>query len=69
MAERVGEAITQEVRGVGGNFFIGMCINLPHNSGWGKSQEVYSENSIFMGEKVSSKVYGTQNHKVIAYIK
>jgi beta-glucosidase len=46
LEEQVGEAIAKEIRGVGGNFFCGVCINLPNNPGWGRSQEVYGEDSI-----------------------
>ena len=41
LEERVGNAIGKEVRASGGNLFAGVCINLPYNPGWGRSQETY----------------------------
>ena len=26
-----------------GNLFTGVCINMPYNPGWGRSQETYGE--------------------------
>jgi beta-glucosidase len=69
LEERVGEAIAKEIRGVGGNFFGGVCINLPYNPGWGRSQEVYGEDSMHLGKMGSSLVRGVQKHNVIACIK
>ena len=69
LEERVGEAIAREIRGVGGNFFGGVCINLPYNPGWGRSQEVYGEDSMHMGKMGSALVRGVQKHNVIACIK
>jgi beta-glucosidase len=69
LEERVGEAIAKEIRGVGGNFFGGVCINLPYNPGWGRSQEVYGEDSMHLGKMGSALVRGVQKHNVIACIK
>jgi beta-glucosidase len=69
LEERVGEAIGREIRGGGGNFFGGVCINLPYNPGWGRSQEVYDEDSMHLGRMGSSLVRGVQKHIVIACIK
>ena len=69
LEERVGEAIGKEIRGIGGNFYGGVCINLPYNPGWGRSQEVYGEDSMHMGKMGSALVQGVQKHNVIACIK
>jgi beta-glucosidase len=69
LEERVGEAIAKEIRGIGGNFFGGVCINLPYNPGWGRSQEAYGEDSMHMGKMGSALVRGVQKHNVIACIK
>ncbi|UUU28473.1 fibronectin type III-like domain-contianing protein [Streptomyces sp. CA-210063] len=37
LKERVGVAIGLEVRAQGGNFFGGVCINLPRHPAWGRS--------------------------------
>jgi beta-glucosidase len=69
LEERVGEAIAREIRGAGGNLFGGVCINLPYNPGWGRSQETYGEDSMHLGKMGSALVRGVQRHNVIACIK
>lgn len=69
LEERIGEAIGKEIRAHGGNFFGGVCINLPYNPGWGRSQEVYGEDSFHLGQFGSALVRGVQKHNVIACIK
>ncbi|KWX86938.1 glycoside hydrolase [Paenibacillus riograndensis] len=69
LEERIGHAIGQEVRAQGGNFFGGVCINLPYNPGWGRSQEVYGEESFHLGVMGSSLVKGVQEENVIACVK
>lgn len=66
---RVGDVIGKEVRAAGGNYFGGVCINLPYNPGWGRSQEVFSADSIHMGRMAVSLVKSVQKHNVIACIK
>lgn len=69
LEERVGDVIGKEIRAVGGNLFGGVCINLPYNPGWGRSQEVYGEDSMHMGKMGSALVQGVQKHNVLACIK
>lgn len=69
LEERIGHAIGKEVRAQGGNFFGGVCINLPYNPGWGRSQEVYGEDSFHLGAMGSSLVKGVQGENVIACVK
>jgi beta-glucosidase len=69
LEERVGDVIGREIRAVGGNLFGGVCINLPYHPGWGRSQEVYGEDSMHMGRMGSALVRGVQKHNVIACIK
>lgn len=69
LEEEVGEAIAKEIRAFGGNFFGGVCINLPYNPGWGRSQEVYGEDTYHLGRMGSALVKGIQKHNVIACIK
>ena len=45
LEEEVGHCIGREVRAYGGNLFAGVCINMPYNPGWGRSQETYGEES------------------------
>lgn len=69
LEEKVGQAIGQEVRASGGNLFAGVCINMPYNPGWGRSQEVYSEDSHVLGAMASSLVKGVQSQHVMACVK
>jgi beta-glucosidase len=69
LEEKVGDIIGQEVRAVGGNFFGGVCVNLPYNPGWGRSQEVYGEETMHMGKMAAALVRGVQQHNVIACVK
>src|SRR5690606_30300354 len=69
LEERVGKAIGREIRAHGGNFYGGVCINLPYNPGWGRSQEVYGEDSFHLGEMGRALVRGVQSQNVLACIK
>lgn len=69
LEERIGHAIGKEVRAYGGNTFAGVCINLPYNPGWGRSQETYGEESFHLGEMGSALVRGVQDEDVIACVK
>ncbi len=52
LEEAIGHAIGKETRAFGGNLFAGVCINLPYNPGWGRSQETYGEESFAIGQRV-----------------
>lgn len=69
LEERIGKAIGKEIRAHGGNLFGGVCINLPRNPGWGRSQEVYGEDSFHLGAMGSALVKGVQSENVIACLK
>ncbi|WP_078551725.1 beta-glucosidase [Bacillus alkalicellulosilyticus] len=69
LEERIGRAIGKEIRAHGGNLFGGVCINLPRNPGWGRSQEVYGEDSFHLGAMGSALVKGVQEENVIACVK
>ena len=69
LEEEIGEAIAKEVLAFGGNLFAGVCINLPYNPGWGRSQETYGEDSYLLGEMGAALVRGVQKHGVMACIK
>lgn len=69
LEERIGHAIGKEVRAQGGNFFGGVCINLPYNPGWGRSQEVYGEESFHLGKMGTALVQGVQGENVVACVK
>lgn len=69
LEEKIGRAIGKEIRAFGGNLFGGVCINLPYNPGWGRSQETYGEESFHLGQMGSALVRGVQDENVIACIK
>lgn len=69
LEEKIGHAIGKEIRAFGGNLFGGVCINLPYNPGWGRSQETYGEESFHLGQMGSALVRGVQEEDVIACIK
>lgn len=62
LEERVGEVIGQEIRAVGGNFFGGVCINLPRHPAWGRIQETYGDEPYHLGEFGAALTRGTQKY-------
>lgn len=69
LEERIGEAIGQEIIAYQGNFFGGVCVNLPYHPGWGRSQETYGEESFHLGQMGSALVRGVQKMGVVACVK
>jgi beta-glucosidase len=69
LEEEIGRAIGREVRAYGGNLFAGVCINLPQNPGWGRSQESYGEESFALGQMGAALVRGVQEENVMACVK
>lgn len=69
LEEKIGHAIGLETKAYGGNTFAGVCINLPYNPGWGRSQETYGEESFHLGKMGSALVTGVQAEAVIACVK
>lgn len=69
LEKQVGEVIGTEIRAHDGNYFGGVCINLPYNPGWGRSQEVYGEDSYHLGQMGKALMNGVQKHNVMACIK
>jgi len=62
LEEQVGKVIGQEIRAVGGNFFGGVCINLPRHPAWGRAQETYGDEPYHLGEFGAALTRGTQNY-------
>ena len=69
LEREVGRAIGREVLGNGGNYFGGVCMNVPYNPGAGRSQESFGEDSYHMGEMARSLMEGVQDENVIACAK
>jgi beta-glucosidase len=69
LEEEIGRAIGREIRAYGGNYYGGVCINLPYNPGWGRSQEVYGEDDFHLSAMGIGLLKGIQYQNVIACIK
>lgn len=69
LEEKIGRAIGKEIKAYGGNLFGGVCINLPYNPGWGRSQETYGEESFHLGQMGAALVRGVQEEDIIACVK
>ena len=69
LEEEIGHIIGKETRAFGGNLFAGVCINLPYNPGWGRSQETYGEESFAIGQMGAALVRGVQDEDVMACVK
>ncbi len=68
LEEQIGRAIGEELREQGGNFFGGVCINLPRHPAWGRSQETYSDQPVILGEMGAALSRGIQ-HNAMACMK
>jgi beta-glucosidase len=69
LEKQIGQAVGREVRAYGGNLFAGVCVNLPYNPGWGRSQETYGEESYHIGEMGKALAEGVQEENVVACVK
>lgn len=68
LEEEVGDAIGREVRSQGGNFFGGVCVNLPRHPAWGRVQETYGDDPHHLGEFGAALTRGSERH-VMACVK
>ena len=69
LERKIGHAIGKEIKAYDGNYFGGVCINLPYNPGWGRSQETYGEESFHLGKMGAALMEGVQEEDIIACIK
>ncbi|MCR5100226.1 MAG: glycoside hydrolase family 3 C-terminal domain-containing protein [Butyrivibrio sp.] len=69
LEEEVGRAIGEEVIIAGGNLFGGICLNVPYHPGWGRSQEVYGEDTVHIAKMGKAIIEGVQSTGVIACLK
>lgn len=69
LEREIGRVIGKEVLGNGGDYFGGVCMNIPYHPGAGRSQECYGEDSYHMGEMASALMVGVQEQNVIACVK
>ena len=69
LEEEIGRAIGAEIRSLGGNYYGGVCINLPRNPRWGRAQECYGEDPYHLGEMGAALTQGVQSQNVMACVK
>lgn len=69
LEEEIGKVIGAEIRAQGGNYYGGVCINLPRNPRWGRAQECYGEDQYHLGEMGAALTRGVQSQNVMACIK
>lgn len=60
LEERIGEAIGEEAKAQGANFFAGVCINLLRHPAWGRAQETYSDDPMVLGEMGAALTRGVR---------
>lgn len=68
LEQRVGQAIGREAKAQGANFYSGVCVNLPRHPAWGRTQEVYGEDPVLLGEFGMALTQGVQQH-IMACVK
>ncbi len=66
---RVGVAMGEENRALGGNYSGAVCMNLLRNPRWGRSQETYGEDPYHIGNMATALVHGIQSQNVQACVK
>jgi beta-glucosidase len=66
---RVGVAMGEENRALGGNYSGAVCMNLLRNPRWGRSQETYGEDPYHIGWMATALVHGMQSQNVQACVK
>ncbi len=69
LEEQIGRVIGAEVRAQDGNYYGGVCINLPRNPRWGRAQECYGEDQYLLGEMGAALTRGVQSQNVMACVK
>jgi beta-glucosidase len=62
LEEQIGEVIGREIRAQGGNFFGGVCINLPRHPSWGRIQESYGDDPYHLGEFGAALTRGARRY-------
>ena len=69
LQRRVGDAIGQEVRAQGANYWGGLCLNLVRHPSMGRAQETYGEDPWLTGEMGAAILDAVQRHNVMACAK
>ena len=69
LEQRIGEAMSIEIRAQGCNLTGAVCINLLRHPAWGRAQETYGEDPHHLGTMGAALAVGLQTHNVIATVK
>jgi len=69
LQRRVGDAIGQEVRAQGANYWGGLCLNLVRHPSMGRAEETYGEDPWLTGEMGAAILTAVQRHNVMACAK
>jgi beta-glucosidase len=69
LEQRIGEAMSLEIRAQGCNLTGAVCVNLLRHPAWGRAQETYGEDPCHLGEMGAALAIGLQTHNVIATVK
>lgn len=69
LEQRIGEAMSLEIRAQGCNLSGAVCVNLLRHPAWGRAQETYGEDSLHLGAMGAALGIGLQTHNVCATVK
>jgi beta-glucosidase len=69
LQRRVGDAIGQEARAQGANYWGGLCLNIVRHPSMGRAEETYGEDPWLTGEMGAAVLTAVQRHNVMACAK
>jgi beta-glucosidase len=69
LQRRVGDAIGEEARAQGANYWGGLCLNIVRHPSMGRAQEAYGEDPWLTGEMGVAILEAVQSHNVMACAK
>jgi beta-glucosidase len=69
LQRRVGDAIGQEARAQGANYWGGLCLNIVRHPSMGRAEETYGEDPWLTGEMGAAILTAVQRHNVMACAK
>ena len=69
LEHRVGIAMSEEIRALGGNYSSAVCVNLLRHPANGRAQESYGEDPYLVGEMGLALMQGLQSNQVQACVK
>ena len=69
LEQRIGEAMSTEIRAQDCNLSGAVCVNLLRHPAWGRAQETYGEDPAHLGAMGAALGVGLQTHNVCATVK